>query len=118
MSWRRPRSPTRPASSSVRRSPSAVWTACSRGYLELDAQGWDLEVLRGAEGRLDRVTALQPEMSFRAHHVDMPSFAEAWDVMSGYGFEMSGVFPITAGRDLRLIEADCVAVRPGGAGQP
>lgn len=86
-----------------------------RVYLKLDTQGWDLEVLRGAEGCLDRVTALQSEMSFRALYVDMPSFAEAWDAVSGYGFEMSGVFPITVGRDLRLIEADCVAVRPGGA---
>ncbi|MGH3565075.1 MAG: FkbM family methyltransferase [Pseudonocardia sp.] len=80
-------------------------------YLKMDTQGWDLEVLRGAEGRLSRVIALQSEMSFQALYVDMPSFDEAWKTVQGYGYTMSGMFPVTVDDDLRLVEADCVAIR-------
>lgn len=89
-----------------------------RVYLKMDTQGWDLEVLRGASGCLDQVIALQSEMSFQALYDDMPSFDEAWDTIRGLGFMMSGMFPITMDPDMRLIEADCVAVRGDAGARP
>lgn len=82
-----------------------------RVYLKLDTQGWDLEVLRGAEGCLAQVAAVQTEVSFRALYVDMPSFADSWKALTVYGYAISGIFPITVDQKLRLVEGDCVAVR-------
>jgi hypothetical protein len=47
----------------------------------------------------------------RTLYEDMPPFEEAWKVISGYGYDLSGMFPVTVDGDLTLLEFDCVAVR-------
>jgi len=79
-------------------------------YLKLDTQGFDLEVLRGAEGELQQMAALQTEVPVKALYQGMPGFAASLDVLAQSGFEVTGVFPVTRDERLRVIEFDVVAV--------
>lgn len=69
-----------------------VFEECTAGipsprlYLKLDTQGFDLQVLQGAERMLPNVLALQTEVSFRAIYEGMPSYAEALRLFGGKAF--------------------------------
>lgn len=80
-------------------------------YLKMDTQGFDLEVLKGASGCLDRIVGMQSEVAVRKIYDDAPSMFESIDAILGYGFLISGMFPVTLDNELRVIEFDCVAVR-------
>lgn len=80
-------------------------------YLKLDTQGYDLEVLRGAQQNIDRVVALQSEVSVKSIYVGMPGFREAIDRYLEHGFEITGLFPVTRDTNLCVIEFDCVMRR-------
>lgn len=82
----------------------------SRPYLKLDTQGFDLEVMRGADVFLKRVCALQTEVSVRAIYDGMPDYLETFEFLSRAGFDLSHSFPVSHDRALRLIEFDCIAV--------
>ena len=84
-----------------------------RIYLKMDTQGWDLEVLRGATGCLDDVVALQSEVSVQPIYDGMPPLTESLAEFERLGFVLSGLFPVNLDREMRVIEFDCVAVRPG-----
>jgi FkbM family methyltransferase len=83
-----------------------------RVYLKMDTQGWDLEVFAGASGCLDRVVAVQSELSVQPLYEGMPSYQEALGIFTAAGFELSGLFPVARDASLRVIELDCVLVRP------
>jgi FkbM family methyltransferase len=82
-----------------------------RVFLKLDTQGYDAEVLRGGAGSLGRVLAIQSELSVQAIYEGVPSYTDAIAELNALGFELSGLFPITLDRKLRLIEMDCVMIR-------
>lgn len=82
-----------------------------RLYLKLDTQGYDLEVLRGAQNTLPRVAALQSEISFLPIYAGMPSWQESIQRIGALGFAVSGIFSVSRDPSLRLVEADCVFVR-------
>jgi FkbM family methyltransferase len=82
--------------------------------LKLDTQGWDMEVLEGATGMLDRVAAVQTEVAFQAVYDGVPAIGEVVGALAARGFVPSGFFPVTRDDGLRLIEADLVAVRSRG----
>lgn len=108
----------------VRRLPSVLDELGSvpdplRGYLKMDTQGYDLQVFEGAREVLDRVVAMQSEVSCVPIYDGMPRLPEQWTVYEGAGFEAVGVYPVT--RDattLRAIEFDVVMVRPGEVRRP
>jgi hypothetical protein len=77
----------------------------------MDTQGWDLEVLAGAERTLDRVVALQSEVSVRPIYDGMPGLTESLQTFEERGFLLSGLFPVNVDRDFAAVEFDCVAVR-------
>jgi hypothetical protein len=81
-------------------------------FLKMDTQGWDLEVIRGAEACLPRIAALQSEMSVVPIYEGMPSYLDMLRELHGRGFEPAAMFPVSRQADLRLIEFDCVLVRP------
>jgi FkbM family methyltransferase len=83
----------------------------SRILLKIDTQGYDLEVFRGASGVLNRVQAVQTELSFQSVYENMPGYAETLAEMQRAGFEVSGMFPVTHDDNMRAIEFDCVLVR-------
>jgi FkbM family methyltransferase len=82
----------------------------NRLYLKLDTQGHDLEVLKGCDGELRRVAALQTEVSIKPIYDGMPGYAETVRELQNRGFEVSGFFEVTSDCYLRAIEFDCVAV--------
>lgn len=89
-----------------------------RVYLKLDTQGWDLEVLAGAAGCLDRVVAAQSEMSVRPIYEGMPSQHDAIAAFGTAGFDVVGMFGLWPSPDGLLTEFDCVMVRHPAAQAP
>jgi len=89
-----------------------------RVFLKMDTQGFDLEVLEGGRGVLDRVVALQSEVSCVPIYEHMARLPEQWAAYEAAGFESAGVFPVSfdAGT-VRAIEYDVVMVRPEEMGR-
>jgi FkbM family methyltransferase len=99
------------------RTLDGVWDECVAGlseprvFLKLDTQGWDLEVLRGAERSLPRLAGLQSEVSVLPLYEGMTPYLEHIGRLASLGLELSGVYPV-AYRDLSVVELDVVFVRP------
>lgn len=83
-----------------------------RLYLKLDTQGFDLEVVKGAESALANVLALQTEISFKSIYAGMPGFLESIQEFQARGFEVVDFWPVNfEADDLFAIEMDCVMAR-------
>jgi FkbM family methyltransferase len=82
-----------------------------RLFLKLDTQGFDLDVLAGGGAALDRVVAVQLEVSQLPIYERMPSLADSVAAVRGYGFDVVGFFPVTTADGLRAIEFDLLACR-------
>ena len=81
-----------------------------RPYLKIDTQGSDIEVLRGAGDSLPAVKALQTEASVIGIYKSMPSYMDTIRYLNERGFEITGLYPISRDRSLRLVEFDCVMI--------
>jgi FkbM family methyltransferase len=82
-----------------------------RPFLKLDTQGFDLAVLRGAEGVLSRFVGFQSELSIRRIYEDAVDFREALTFYQSLGFDLSALVPNNGGHFPALIEIDCIMVR-------
>jgi FkbM family methyltransferase len=82
--------------------------APKRLFLKIDTQGFDLQVVAGAQGCLDRVVGLQVETSVKPIYAGMPSYLSALADLEEQGFELTGLFPIQRDGLLRVVEIDCV----------
>jgi len=86
--------------------------------LKIDTQGYDLEVLKGARQSLSSISAVQTELACQKIYRGMPGYIDVLKVLDRHGFQLSGVFPVSADTALRIIEADCVLInRAQFAGQ-
>jgi FkbM family methyltransferase len=79
-----------------------------RPYLKLDTQGFDMEVLQGGSAMLPGIRALQTEASVIGIYKGMPGYMDAIRHLDGLGFDVTGFYPVSRDRSLRLIEFDCV----------
>ena len=79
-------------------------------YLKIDTQGFDLEVLKGAENSLVEILALQTELSCQHIYKNMPDYMEVLAALQKRGYQMSGLFPVWLDTLLRIIECDAVLV--------
>ncbi len=80
-----------------------------RLFLKLDTQGFDLEVLRGAESSLKYIKGMQSEISCRPIYSGMPTHIESLNYIDSLGFAITGIFPLAHDReDMDLLEFDCV----------
>lgn len=82
-----------------------------RVFLKLDTQGYDLEVMRGASGILDRIVALVTEMSIIPIYEKSTHYVTAMSEFEKLGFHPSAMYAILNRREHRLMEFDCVMVR-------
>ena len=83
-----------------------------RVFMKVDTQGFDLEVLKGAEGSLGKVDAILTEVPFNRIYEGMPAARTIFEFMDDHGFELAGLFPVKRTLEkVRLIEADCMFVR-------
>jgi len=81
-----------------------------RPYLKIDTQGFDIEVLQGGNESLDAVRALQTEASVIGIYKGMPGYMETIRYLGDSGFDITGFYPVSRDRSLRLIEFDCVMI--------
>lgn len=79
-------------------------------YLKLDTQGFDMEVVVGAEQTIERIPALQTEVSIRRIYKGMPSFFEAHQILAAKGFDIGELFLVSHDQLMRAIEFDCVMI--------
>lgn len=79
-------------------------------FLKMDTQGWDREVLRGAEESLPRILGLQSEVSVLPLYEGMTSYLEAIRDLQKLGFDLTGVYPV-AYEGIRVVELDVVLAR-------
>lgn len=86
--------------------------AGARVFLKLAVQGWDLEVLRGAERSLPRVSMLQSLISVIPLYEGMPPWIESLGTYRALGFEPTGFFPVLYYGRFRVVEFDAVMIRP------
>jgi FkbM family methyltransferase len=96
----------------------SIFTTCMEGisarnlYLKIDTQGFDIEVLRGAEGVLANFRAAQTELSFVPVYEGMPRYDQALKEFESRGFGVVDFLPVTRTEDdLRVIEMDCLLAR-------
>jgi|694.fasta_scaffold155897_2 FkbM family methyltransferase len=81
-------------------------------FLKIDVQGFELEVLKGAEGILKNVKAIQLEMSFVPLYVDGPLYSDILFWIERNGFEVYSIIP--GFRNLesgQLLQADGIFTR-------
>ena len=85
-----------------------------RIWLKLDTQGFEQEVLRGAEASLPKVTILQLELSLRPLYVGEPGFLEVAGGLAGRGFDLVGLEPgFAEDATGRLLQSDVLFARRG-----
>jgi FkbM family methyltransferase len=86
--------------------------ASRRLYLKLDTQGFDLEVLRGADGVLANFKGAQTEVSFVPIYHGMPACIESLKEFESRGFGVVDFMPVAVAADgLEAMEMDCILVR-------
>jgi len=81
-----------------------------RIFVKMDTQGCDQEVFRGLGRQVERVVALQSEVSVIPIYDGMPHWTEGVAVYERAGFVVAGMFPV-AMDGCRTIEFDCLMVR-------
>jgi len=82
--------------------------------LKLDTQGFDLAAIKGAGKAMERVRALQTEVSVVPLYHGMTDWQSSIETVKNYGFELSGWWAVAREAALRVSEFDCVMVRPIG----
>ena len=80
-------------------------------FLKVDTQGYDLEVLKGAQRVLPKVEALQVEVSSVPLYEDVPTWQQMVSWCEARGFGLYGLFPLLRGPQGHLVEADAILVR-------
>lgn len=79
-------------------------------YLKMDTQGYDLEVIKGADNSLREILALQTELSVIPIYENMPSFTEVYQTLKNKRYSITGMFPVTRDKNLRVVEFDGVFI--------
>lgn len=64
-----------------------------RPYLKVDTQGYEREVLAGAEGVMHRICGVQLEMSLTPLYEGSPSLRDLLEMMDGWGFTPWALLP-------------------------
>ena len=86
-------------------------TDCQHYFLKLDTQGYDLKVFRGGIKSLDKVDAIQTELSLIHVYKEMMSPYEVLKEYNNNNYYISGMYPINRDESLAVIEYDCVLVK-------
>lgn len=83
-----------------------------RVFLKLDVQGFEGEVLRGAERMLQHIDYVLAEVSFYTLYEGQSTFEEIHDVLHAHGFEYKGnLDQLTSPLDGSILEADALFIR-------
>ena len=85
--------------------------------LKIDTQGHDLEVFRGAQGCLPKVTLLLMERSVNPIYDGTPDWKSVIDEVTKAGFAIAGMFAVSYDEWDRVIEFDCLFVPRDGSSE-
>jgi FkbM family methyltransferase len=87
----------------------------SRVFLKSDTQGYDMAVIRGAAGCLDRVLGLQVELPIREVYRGATDYLDALAELARRGYAVTGFVPVQRDATLRVINVDCLFIRESEA---
>lgn len=74
--------------------------------LKLDVQGYEKEVLKGAQKTLDRIDYIVLETSFSKLYENQPLFDELHEYIKNLGFELVAPLDVNVGNNHAIIEMD------------
>lgn len=87
--------------------------AGARVFLKSDAQGYDLKVIQGASGHINRITGIQTEASLHPIYQGQPDWNTILAFLRPLGFAVMQVIPGYFSRHHgRMLELDLVLFRP------
>ena len=89
-----------------------------RVLLKTDTQGWDLQVIEGAEHVLDRVLALQVELSVQPIYDGAVGWLDALAWLEAKGFRPAHLTTVMRDGELGVIELDGLFIRSPGTQRP
>lgn len=73
----------------------SIWTSVAapaqRAFLKIDVQGFELDVLRGAQGVLPHMDGIQLEVAFRGSYEGQGTFADLHALIDAAGFELARI---------------------------
>jgi FkbM family methyltransferase len=72
---------------------SIAWGKTKTAWLKIDVQGFEDRVLAGASGCLDRIAAIQVELSLRPLYDDQLTIRAMMDLLANYGFDVVAFEP-------------------------
>jgi FkbM family methyltransferase len=82
-----------------------------RVFLKVDTQGYDVEVIRGAEGCIGVVMGLQSEVSVTPLYEGMPHYLEALGYYEALGFSLMDLIAVGRAKHGSVLEYDCLMAR-------
>lgn len=81
-------------------------------FLKMDTQGYDLEVFNGAKESINKILALQSEISIKPIYENMPDYLQSLNIYRNNGFEITGMYPVSRDPNSNIvIEFDCIMTR-------
>ena len=86
-------------------------TGCTRIFLKMDTQGYDLEVFSGASGCVERILGLQSELSIRPLYKGMPHYLEALQRYENAGYRLFNLSVVNRVATGALLELNCFMER-------
>jgi FkbM family methyltransferase len=99
------------------RTLDSVWQELNlseeRVFLKIDTQGYELPILQGGGSALERISAIQLEVSLTPLYKDQPCIEEVVPFLRKRGFLIYGLWPtgIRVRKQNRLIEADFIFIK-------
>lgn len=91
--------------------PEVVPVDAARVFMKTDTQGYDMSVVRGASGCLERLPAIQVELPVREVYRGAPDYLHSLAELGSMGYELTGLFPVQRDATLRIVNVDAVLVR-------
>jgi len=80
--------------------------------LKIDVQGFELEVLKGAAGCLEKIDSVYLEVSYQPLYANQCSFDSIHHFLSEHGFEFMGSYNQTYTRDGTVLQSDILYCKP------
>lgn len=82
-----------------------------RIFVKSDTQGFDLEVVKGAEGIIESIWGIQSEVSVQPLYHDMPKYLDTLGYFENLGFVLVDLWLVTRTVSGDILEYDCIMRR-------
>lgn len=81
-----------------------------RVFLKMDTQGYDMQVIQGSLKSLGYIFCAISEISLIPIYNNMPHYLDSLKTYEDLGLIVTGLYPISRGKDLSIIEMDCMLI--------